>query len=325
MNLQELKSRLSIFFNQDESRVEMYLDRFGAELNMKNIKIIRDLKLDQTSETEEAGKTPTYKIKAQCPVCKNTEIEIYELLAKSQIVQYDPFMMPIFRGAGDYRSVDYPKWAVTICQKCYFASPDKKDFNIWNRSREEYNPSQLGNGVILQVLETMGERKSIVEEFSVHGNPFTFPRSTESAINSYRLALQRTQAEQAVENSFSTFKAASYWLKIALMQRQSDDNYEESLQNARAAMREAYIRTDFPHSELEYQSTYVLSALELFFGEGKLCREYHASLDRTKAEIKNEQIEGNLNSLDKWIDKCRRLWEDREREGLWDLPKIKEQ
>lgn len=325
MDLIELKKRLGMFLDHDEQKVEMYLEQFGAELNMKNIKLIREQEAQEAQEEEEPGENPLFTIKVQCPVCKNREIEAYELLAKSQVQTYDPFMMPIFYGAGEYRTVNYPKWAVTVCGKCYFASPDKKDFNVWNRSKNQFTSSQLGQGLLLELLETMGERQGIVEEFSIKGHPLRFPRPAEAAINSYRLALQRIKTEREFGINFSTFKQASYWLKIALIQRQYDIDYKNSLQEARLAMRDAYIRTDFPNAELEYQSTYVLSALELYFGDSKLCREYQASLDRTKSEIQNGiDTTGNLNACLKWIDKCKRLWDDRERSDIWDLPKAPE-
>lgn len=320
MDLKALKTRLGMFLDQDEAKIELYLERYGAELNMKNIKTIREEVIEVVEPEVEDGENPLFSIKVQCPICKNRAVEAFELLAKSQILSFDPFMMPIYKGAGDYRSVDYPKWAVTVCPKCYFASPDKKDFNVWNRSKKVYQKSQLSSGVILELLDNMGYRKSIVEEYPLKSQPTLIPRTTEAAVNSYLMAIERVKTELDFKINFATFKLASYWLKIALIQRQAELPFKDSLNEARLAMREAYLRTDFPSFEYEYQSTYVLSALELYFGDSGLCREYQASLDRIKADINNNGGAGDINSCLKWIDLSKRLWEDRERSDIWDLP-----
>tara|TARA_B110000483_G_scaffold243481_1_gene333519 strand:+ start:891 stop:1850 length:960 start_codon:yes stop_codon:yes gene_type:complete len=319
MDILAVKRRLMMFLDNNEELVKMYLDRFGVELSMPNIKAIREMTAPD-QEKAEPGEDPLYTIKVQCPVCKNRDIQAWELRSKSQVTVLDPFMMPIYSSAGDYRKVNYPHYAVTVCPKCYFASPDKKDFNVWSRTRNEFQKSNMSPSIIVELIHNMGVRQSLAEEFDTTANPLLKVRNYSGAINSYRLAIKRVETEITFGVNSATYKKANYWLKIALIQRLNNLNFDESLNLARETLQTTYLKTDFPNAEHEYQGTYVLSALELYFKNNKLCREYQSSLDRIKSEL-NAVNSPNLNSCLKWINKCKRLWDDRNREDLWDLPK----
>ena len=105
MDILAVKRRLMMFLDNNEELVKVYLDRFGLELSMPNIKAVREI-TPPDEEKVEPGEDPLYSIKVQCPVCQNRDIQAWELRSKSQMTVLDPFMMPIYSGEGEYRKVN---------------------------------------------------------------------------------------------------------------------------------------------------------------------------------------------------------------------------
>jgi hypothetical protein len=127
IDVQELKKRL-VTLLEDENLANEYIRRYGPKLDIKHIKKLKDTKKMQVHEDDGSGEDPVYQIVLKCPVCNNEQVPSYELRAKSQAIQYNKFMTPIYEGAMGYRTVNYSRLAVSVCVRCLFSSPDKKDF-----------------------------------------------------------------------------------------------------------------------------------------------------------------------------------------------------
>jgi uncharacterized protein (DUF2225 family) len=310
----EVKRRLLSLLN-DANLVNEYLRQFGPTLDIKHIKSLKDARAKTAAIAEEgSGQDPVFEIKVNCPVCGMEDVICYELRAKSQQIMKNKFLVPSYEGTGEYRTVDYTLIAVTVCPRCLFSSPDKKD---WTRADEK---TQLPNNVVMTLQEKIGERKAILKAVSDVKNYFVRPRSTDAALVSYQLSMSRARVEAWFEQPYALYKLGAYTLRIAKIIKDTDGDNREALREALGFFEEAFRTSNCPSEEIEMQVIYTIIALSLRLCDQKKANSFigvFTNLHNSRVAEMREDPKLQLMIIDKWADKAKYLWEDRDREDLF--------
>ncbi len=356
---QELRRRLAILFKSDNAMVDAYVAQFGCEINMKNIQAIREqfpgspgasasptgaqpiLEPTQPAPTNEPPprpaytelalqqpvfdaklESPIYEVLVDCPVCKLWSLKSYELKAKSLTVVNDPYMAPVFESTGKFQPLNFLTASITVCTRCLFASPDRKDFIQYNKLRRQTDPSQIIPSVITALSESTAERQALRDSTGIGDELFKVPRNLAAAALSYQLADLRAAAEVKGKIQGAWFKRGSYWVRIALLRRQAGMDDTDALRTATEHYKMAFMHSDFPTQALEFQTLYVLFTIHLRLGDAKVARDYLAILDKTRQDMEKSSVvePGTINILKKWIDQGRNRWDDREDPRVWKTP-----
>lgn len=324
VNVVEIKKRLAMLL-KDENLVNEYIRRFGPAIDMKNIKSIKDehqaSAQEGSAEQEEKGLDPIYEINLTCPVCNNNKITGYELKAKSQSVTENYLLQATYKGAMGHKTLDYDRLAVTVCPRCLFASADKRDFVTLNKITGKDMPSQIPPNAVITLQEKIGERKAAVQGVANMEAYFKRPRNLDSAILSYRMAALRAKVEAFHELPNALYKVASCYMKIAKFLKQKKEEDAPALKEALDYFIECFKNSNASSEGLEYRVIYLIIAINLKMGDQKKAHAYIGAYDRIKTDLKNKAHTDpsvNLTFIDKWIDKARFLWEERERADLFD-------
>jgi uncharacterized protein (DUF2225 family) len=305
---------------KDEILVEKYLRVFGPKLDMNHITKIKQEAMRGASDGSQGDKEdPTYQIKVKCPICNQADITCFELKAKSLTTTPDRFLVPRYSGVKPFRTVNYSLLAVTVCPSCLFASPDKRDFLTYSVQARAENKSQLGPFILEELRKKVEERKGLIDarDFTAF---FGHPRKVEAAIASYRLAIHRALVEATLENPLAWYKAGMYALKVALLTRDIGREDDACLKEAADYLAKSFRASELKHPELEYQLVYLLSALYLRLEDQTQCQNYMGVLDKWKSEqAKAAKDDPTINTahVDRWLDKAKELWTDRETPDLW--------
>jgi uncharacterized protein (DUF2225 family) len=306
---------------KDNTLVEKYLRVFGPRLDMGNVAKLKQEQLRSTAAEGVAGDKddPTFKIMLKCPICNQADITCFELKAKSLTSALDRFQVPRYTGVKPFRSVNYSLFAVTVCPSCLFASPDKRDFLTFSVQARVENKSQLSPFVLDELRKRIDERKKIVSAPD-YAAFFAHPRSPEAGITSYRLAIHRAQAEASLETPLAWYKAGMYGLKIALLQRDTGKDDTDILKESAKYLANSFRASELKLPDLECQLVYTLAALFLRLGDQTQCQSYLGVLEKWKGEIAKGQSQNpdlTAAHVDRWLDKAKELWTDREQPDLW--------
>jgi uncharacterized protein (DUF2225 family) len=306
---------------KDEALVEKYLRVFGPRLDMNHVTKIKQEHLRAASSEGAMGDKddPTFQIKVKCPICNQADIACHELKAKSLTLAPDRFLVPRYSGVKPFRTLNYSLYAVTVCPACLFASPDKRDFVTFSVQARSENKSQLSPFVLDELRKRVEERKKLIPapDFAAY---FAHPRAPEAAVAAYRLAIHRAQIEASMETPLAWYKAGMYALKIALLQRDGRKDDAEALKEAAKCLSNSFRASELKQPDLECQLVYLLSALYLRLGEQAQCQSYLGVLEKWKNEIgkgKGDNPEMTLAHVERWLDKAKELWTDREQPDLW--------
>jgi uncharacterized protein (DUF2225 family) len=361
---QEIHRRLLVMFKNQSEMADAYISQFGTDINMKNIQAIRTqfpdigdtssvptvqaaeyplpeaveasqnpmnfvfkfnskaLDVPQIDPTKES---PLYPRVVDCPICKKWGLNSQELKAKSLSILNDPFMAPVYKSTGQFQEVNYLLASVTVCSGCFLASPDRKDFVLYNRTTRQNQESQLVPQVIRELKEATEKRKAFFEKSEVGELLFKIPRSYAAAIVSYQLADIRAEAEAAAKVQSAYFKRGNYWTRIALLCRQAGMDDVMPLQVASEHFKTAFYMSDFPKVDLECQTLYTLFNLHLYFGKQKEARDYLAVLDKNRQDLEKtenapEEQLSFLASVKKWLEMGKTRWDDRDQPNFWRTP-----
>jgi uncharacterized protein (DUF2225 family) len=316
-----IRKKLEVLL-KDEALVEKYLRVFGPRLDMNNITKLKQDQMRAAASDGAAGDKddPTFQIKVKCPVCNQAEITCYELKAKSLTSAPDRFQVPRYTGVKPFRTVNFALFAVTVCPACLFASPDKRDFTTFSVQARTENKSQLSPFVLEELRKRVEDRKKLITapDFAAF---FAHPRSPEASIAGYRLAIHRAQIETSLETPLAWYKAGMYALKIALLQRDSRKDDTDALKEAVKYLANSFKSSELKQPDLECQLLYLLAALYLRLGEQAQCQSYMGVLEKWKSEIgkgKGDNPEMTVAHVDRWLDKAKELWTDREQPDLWE-------
>lgn len=317
----EVKRRLSALLN-DDNLVNEYIRQYGPTMDIKNIKAIKESRSAAVDRggTDTGGKDPVFTIAVTCPVCGYADVTCYELRAKSQQILQNKFLVPCYEGSAGYRTIDYNRLAVIVCPRCLLASPDKKDFIRKAPGGQGMVKSQLTSNLILLLQEKIGERKAILKSVANYEDYFKRPRLDDAAIASYRLAMARAGAEAWYEQPYSMYKMGAYCLKIAKIVKDAGGDNRQVISEALGFYEEAFRLSNCPSEEIEMQVIYTIVTLYLKMGQPKKANSYlgvFTNLKNTrKAEMKdNPQL--TMRAIDKWQERAKRLWEDRDMEDLF--------
>jgi uncharacterized protein (DUF2225 family) len=258
---------------------------------------------------------PVFTTSVNCPICGHPGIECYELRAKSQQVVQTTFLVPVYSGATGYKTVDYTRLSVTVCPMCLFASPDRKNFNYPSFTGNREEPSSLPASVLLSLKDKMEEHKLLLPEALGNVDYFKRERSAQVAIQSYRLATARAAVETELGQPYGYFKMASYALKIAYIMKCEGQDDTGPLTEALNLFKTSYEKSECPSDELEMQVVYLIVVLFIRLGDFSQANVYLNSFsklmaDRTEAMKKNPAL--NTKWIEKWQDKARYMWEERE-------------
>jgi uncharacterized protein (DUF2225 family) len=321
IDVAEVKRRLLVFLN-DQNLVNEYIRQFGPTIDIKNIKAIKEAKSAalQSEGTESVGNDPIYDMYVKCPVCNREDITRYELRAKSQQITQNKFLVPIYNGAASYRTFDYTMLAVTVCPRCLFASPDKKDFIRMGITRQNENKSQLTGNILMTLQEKIGERKSLLKTGCDPASYFGRSRTREATIDSYRLSTARAKVEAWYEQPYSLYKLGAYSLRIAKILRDAKLDNSAFLKEALNYNEEAFKTSNCPSEEIEMQVIYTIVALYLKLGDQKKANSYisvFTNLKNARLAEMRDNSKLTTTTIDKWADKAKYLWEDRNVEDLF--------
>jgi uncharacterized protein (DUF2225 family) len=321
IDVTEVKRRLFVFLN-DVNLVNEYIRQYGPTIDVKNIKAIKET-LSGALQSEGAasvGTDPIYTLEVGCPVCNLENIPRYELRAKSQQVTQNKFLVALYNGVSPYRTVDYIMLAVTVCPRCLFASPDKKDFNYAGFTAQNENKTQMTSNVLMTLQEKIGERKGHLKPGCDVAVYFGRNRTREAAIDSYRLAITRAKIEAWYEQPYALYKLGAAYLRIAKLMKDALIDNNDCLHEALHCCEEAFKTSNCPSEEIEMQVIYTIVALSLKLKDQKKANSYIGvfnNLHNTRqAEIRsNPKL--SLSIIDKWTDKAKFLWEDRNEKDLF--------
>lgn len=319
----EVKRRLLVLLN-DQNLVNDYIRQYGPTIDIKHIKAIKEKRESDTatekSDDSATGQDPVYEIKVKCPVCFYPRISCNELRAKSQQILTNKFLIPTYNGACGFRTVDYNMIAVTVCPKCLFSSPDKKDFSRSGLHDQGEIKSQIAHGILMIMKEKIDERKALLGSVTDYIDYFKRPRSVEAAIDSYRLAVARAKVEAWHEQPYSLYKLGAYTLKIAKILKDSGRDNTEQLKEALKYFEEAFRTSNCPLEDLEMQVIYTIVALNIKLSDFKKANSFLTVfsnlLNARIAEMK-ENPKLNTVTIEKWADRAKFLWEERENPDLF--------
>lgn len=307
---------------KDEALVQKYLRVYGPKLDMNHISKLKQEAMQATAASGSMGDKddPTYVLKVKCPICNQADIPCYELKAKSLTSALDRFQVPRYTGVKPFRTVNYALFAVTVCPACLFASPDKRDFLTFTVQSRTENKSQLSPFVLEELRKRVDERKKLVSAAD-YAAFFAHPRGPEAGIASYRLAIHRALVEASMETPLAWYKAGMYGLKIALLQRDAGKDDTEILKEAVKYLANSFRGSELKQPDLECQLVYLLSALFLRLGDQAQCQSYLGVLEKWKGELakggNRDNPEMTLAHAERWLDKAKELWTDRELPDLW--------
>jgi len=353
---QEMRRRLAVLFKNQTEMVDAYIAKFGTEINMKNVQAIRaefpgmgdaipapaatgiemepapastmdvifkfNPKSLTTPSVDPTLESPLYPRIVDCPVCKKWGINSQELRAKSLSTLSDPFLAPVYASTGKFQSVNYLLAGVTICHGCYLASPDRKDFVLYNRTTRQNQDSQLPPQVIRELKESIDKRKAFFDKTGIGEELFKIPRSYAAAIVAYQFADLRAEIEANAKVLGAYYKRGNYWTRIALLCRQAGMDDRKSLSIAADHFKNAFMLSDFPKPELEFQTIYVLFNIFMYFDKQKDARDYLSVLDKTRQDLEKKENAPPevLAACKKWLEMGKNRWDDRDAPNFWKTP-----
>ncbi|MFH0921525.1 MAG: DUF2225 domain-containing protein [Fibrobacterota bacterium] len=322
VDVKEVKRRLGILL-KDENLVSEYIRRFGPVVDIKSIKALKgDTQQEADAGEDDAsnGADPVYEVKLDCPVCGNQGITSYELKAKALSIAENKLLQQEYIGALGHRSLDFDLLSITLCPRCLFASPDKKDFVTQNKITNKPVPSQIPPNTILTLQEKIGERKAMLEGVVNIEDYFKRPRKIDAAILSYKIAAMRAKVEAFYELPNSLLKLGFYYLKIGKLLKKKKEDETPALREALEYFTECFKNSNTSSEANEYRIIYVILALYIRLGELKKGHPYIGVLEKIRTGLKAKAVADpsvNLTFIDNWILKCKNLWEDREQPDLF--------
>ncbi|MCL2183764.1 MAG: DUF2225 domain-containing protein [Chitinispirillia bacterium] len=267
------------------------------------------------AEAQKVDEDPIFETTVNCPVCGHTGLTTYEMRAKSQQVLQTVLLVPTFTAATGFKTVDYSLLAVSVCPKCLFASPDRKNFNYPSFTGNKEEKSTLNASVILALKDKIEDTKKILPAAVDNPDYFKRERSLKVAIESYRLAMARAEVEAELSQPYAYFKMGSYLLKIARMMKNEGQNDTEILKEALIIFEKSYAKSECETDEIEMQVLYLITTLYIMLDDFTKANSYLTAFskliaERTEAMKKNPSL--TCQWIQKWQDRTKYNWEERE-------------
>ena len=322
IDVEEVRRRLFTLLG-DQNMVAEYIRAYGPTINIKHIKAVKEHKSTTMQIAAESGNgdDPVFEVSLQCPVCNQNDITGYELRSKSQQVTYNRFMVPAYAGTSGYRTVNYSLIYTTVCPRCLFASPDKKDFVRPAKKGEPESKSQLPANIIMALQEKIGERKALLKTVTDYAAFFKRPRTAEAALAAIRLSMMRAGIEAWFEQPYSYYKLGSYALRMAAIYRECEKDNTDLLREGLESLEEAFRTSNCPSEDIEMQLLYTITALHIKLGDHRKANSYVAVFNNLRTQRATEMRENPAlvtTVIDRWLEKTKFVWEDREQSYLFE-------
>jgi uncharacterized protein (DUF2225 family) len=318
-----VRKRLEILLG-DTEMAESYLRAHGPQIDMAKVAHFKEArqKTKGVSAKADVGNTddPIFQVQVKCPICQTAGLECYELKAKSMSVALDRFNVPRYTPMGGFKPLNFNLYAVTVCPKCLFASPDKKDFITWSMQTRSDVKSQLGPFVIEEIKNRIEQRKALLPKGAQPATYFAHPRSVAVAVDSYRLAIHRAMVESTLDVPLSFYKMAMYQLKIALFMRDAGKDDEAIVREALPNMIKAFGRNDSTNPDFEYQLLQILVSMHIRLNDFEGAQSFLGVLERIKVEKLKAAAEDpsvKVGAVEKFVENTKALWTDRADPTLW--------
>jgi len=312
-----IEERLKMFL-KDDNLVAEYIQVFGYDINMKKVNDLKQQEIVLFDERE----SPMYKISVTCPICK-TKIDAYELKAKSLIIKENKFKVPFYYDGANYESVDFNRYRVTVCPKCLFASPDKKDFNRVNSFSKKDEYSQIHKNILHAIDENINSRillvnnsKKIIKSFG------DYPRAVSTAVYSYKLAILRSIQEEKHMFQNAHLKHGGYILRLIKLSKEMGESSEELMAlyvEAFHVFEKGYELANFSSKDLEFYNLYLLIATLLYIGRKDEAINYNAQIPKLIEECGYDKK--ILKESIKWENSIKDLFEYFDEVESWDTPR----
>lgn len=319
METSSIKDRLKILL-KDDALVEDYIMQHGDVINLFSIK-----KIKESRENKE--KDPIYKTNVSCPICEQTNIDFYKLLAKSQAIKKTIFLIPKYTGANKFFTVNFNLIQTIVCPQCFFASPDPKDFTQYNTIHKTFTKSQLLNNVelIQAIRNETSVRKELLPAAIDNHNYFLRPRGAQIAIESIRFSIMRAKCEQLFNRPSCLYKLGVYHLKIAHIAQSLGQDIDLDIEQAEKYFREAVINSNCPTSNTELESVYQVIALNIRQKKQDSAAAFINIFKQIETRLNNERERNptseNLNNdfreFKRWEMQIKTLWDYRNEPDYW--------
>ena len=258
-----------------------------------------------------AGNNALLVRRLECPF-HETPVAVDRFMLRTGKIQTDLsfFDLPVYKkpvGGADY--VDYHLLGVAVCPRCLFASNNPACFA--DRADRKGRAPEHTAVTRAAIAGATGARLILAGELP--DRFFTHERSLAGAILSYDLAIHSAKTLLAsnrhglpVEN----LRVGNYYLRLAYLHGlagSGDDARREHFEAAFAALHFAFMVLDGP--EL-HKSIYQLVALAIAFGDDRRAYQYLTRL--VELEREPTKPREDRGSLDRYLARCRRAWEDRD-------------
>ncbi len=326
----EVASRLKMLLKEDEL-VYKYVEEHGETINISAIKKVKQeyealQNLGKADPVPTNGDDPIYEQVQECPVCGNQVIG-YLMKGKSQLIEEDIFLIPHYNRVGNYFAVDYNFIQTTVCPRCFFASPDPKDFSIFNKFSGSTTKSQLSPNTFLisKMRKSQESREAILMGVAEQERSFKRPRSPQAAITAIKLSINRAEHERDSEMPNSYYKIGSYYLKIASIEEEAGINNHNSLELAADNFEKVITLSNSPKIEIEVTALYLLVASRLKLRKNDEAGAFIKFFKKSKDEVEkllaqDPELKENIRLqkvVDQWEKKAQTLWEYRDDEEYW--------
>ncbi len=313
----EVVNRLRMFL-KDDNLVAEYIQSFGFDINMKKI---NDIKIDNTKTFDEKA-SAMYKIEVKCPIC-STITDCYELKSKSLTVKENRFKVPFYYSSSNYEAIDFNKYRVTVCPKCFFASPDKKDFSRFNPFLRKEETSQISKIILQSIDADANNRIAILNNDVKIKNSFNrYPRTIRSTVFSYKLAIARVIQEEKHMLANAYLKHGGYIMRLIKLSKEMGENDDKILSlyvEAFHVFRDGFEQSNFTSKDFEMYNLYLLIATLIFIGRKDDAFKYKSKVPVIIEECGNDQK--LLKEVLKWENEIKQLFEYIDELKSWDEPR----
>ncbi len=310
-----------------EHLAEEYIKKYGYRIDANNLKLLRSVS-EEVAEIEapkeSSADDPIFTVFLKCPSCLMGNIPSYELKAKSLQILTDKFGMPHYRASGKYQVLDYNLLSVTVCPKCLYASPDKKDFIGRDPARAQEIPARMHQGELAAMLALADERIHWLAQQKLDAMKDLIPRSRTPAagLASYDLAIKRAEIEFSRNVPFSAYKMAAYYLKQATIAEAYEVNPLVYHVKALRSYLTCFERSNAPGFNFEGQVLYLVIALALKVNKLEIAGSYIGVLEQSKSRADAGLFDpGVVSQFKRWYTAAREVWADREDPDLWVMRK----
>ena len=132
--------------------------------------------------------------------------------------------------------------------------------------------------------------------------------------------MSRARVEAWYEQPYALYKLGAYSLRIAKIVKDMGGDNREALREALGFLEESFRTSNSPTEEIEMQVIYSIIALSIKLGDEKKANSYNGvftNLHNNRVIEMKDDPKLQTILIDRWAEKAKQLWEDRDREDLF--------